>query len=294
MVSLRPTSSAQNAIGHIDALLSKATAVRGSSVHPLDAFKAYLAWSIEALRSLSAVLDGEDVISVLQTTGFRLIHAANSGTYPSGVLGELVAYELDEQIRVLTALKMSLRSDMERWEFQGALTLAPTLHIGVVDTNVLMLFSEDLHARDWNEPLDVRRGEKIAIVIPEAVVRELDTLKRSTGTMNVDGQKVERRTLARRALRAINTAFPGRDTTCVLRGSRDAEHTVVSSVKLILHLNNLRHPALPDADAEIIDRALALEPWGKSVSLLTGDSSMRFRAQHAGLRAVELDGMSRA
>lgn len=286
MVSLRPDASVQNAIGHLDALANKAHTILGSASDAVGAFNAYLSWSVEAMRTLRTVLDAESVISLLETTGFRLIHAADPGAYSHAALGQLVRTELDAQVRTLDEVKKSLRAELLRWEFRGAMTLEPSVHIGVLDTNVLMLHGQHLPERDWNGLLDVRVGQPIVLVIPQAVIRELDRLKRANGKMRVGGKEYEQRDLARRALRTINHAFPEQQTTYGLR-ERATTGEVVSILRLVLQLDDLRHEALPDADAEIIDRALSLVPFGKSVTLLTGDTSMRFRAEHAGLHAVE-------
>jgi hypothetical protein len=49
-------------------------------------------------------------------------------------------------------------------------------------------------------------------------------------------------------------------------------------------VDDLRHERLPDADAEIVDRALYLkEMSGRPVRFISDDQGMQFRARTAGL-----------
>lgn len=293
MISLLPYANPQNAIEHFVSLSSRATGIRGSASDPLAASADYLIWSIEAMRTLRTVLEPESVCALIETTSFRLIHAVDAGSYPRLALGSIVQAELDARILALDEAAGTLRKELSRWDWQGGLALQPTHYIGVLDTNVLMLQSEHLLARDWNTLVDARFGQRISLVIPQAVILELDRLKRSNGTMVVGGggggKKLQQRTLARRALRILNSAFPGKETVFTLRESRDDNNQVVSPLRLVIHLDDLRPQAFAEADAEIIDRALSLQPWAQKVTLLTDDTSMRFRAEHAGLRARQSD-----
>lgn len=291
MVSLHPDAQASSAVASIDAIWGRASSILGSTVDSLDAFNEYLSWSVGALHSLRRVLEAEDVAALMETTGFRLIHAANPGAYSRLALGELVRAELAAQIDRLQAIRWQLRDDMRRWELLGGtLSLDPSIHIGVLDTNVLMLHGTNLADLDWNPILDARYGEKLALVVPQMVIRELDRLKRSSGKMRVGQQSLEQRDLARRALRCLNRSFPSDETTFdYRRPSRSAKGDVISRLWLVLQIDDLRHEALADPDAEIIDRTMSLKPWGKSVTLVTADTSMRFRAEHAGVRATEPD-----
>lgn len=253
----------------------------------LEVFNAYVPWSIEARRVLRTVLDAESVSALVETVGFRLIHAADPAAYSRLGLGDLVSAELDEQIAALDGAASQLREELERWEWSGGITRSPRHFVGVLDTNVLMLCASRLLECDWKPLVDAEVGQRISLVIPQTVVRELDKLKRASGIMHVGGEKLERRTLARQALRVINEAFPGQETVRQIRGSHDENDGIVSALRLVLQMDDLRHMGLPDPDAEIIDRALGLVPWAAKVTLLTGDTSMRFRAEHAGLHALE-------
>jgi len=145
-----------------------------------------------------------------------------------------------------------------------------------------MLHAEHLKELNWPTTIGTREGRPLALVIPQAVVGELDRLKRSNGAMKIGGESVSQRSLARRALAVLTGAFP-RNTTSHELGDATAGGR---PLHLMLQLDDLSHQPLADTDAEIIDRALSLRPYGESLTLVTGDASMRFRAEHAGLRAT--------
>lgn len=286
MLALHPDANVQNAVATLADLASRASTIAGSEPDPLGVFNAYLGWSVTALRSLTRVLDTDSVRALIETTPFRIIHAIDPAAYSRPALGDLVRTELQSRVDALEAARLALTDEIERWTFRGERTKEPTQHAAVLDTNTIMEFSGRIEQIQWDAILQTSVGEPITVVIPIMVLRELDTLKHSNGTMLIADDAVPRRTLARAAIRVLDRAFPGDSTLYSIRGSRTVDNTVQSPLRLLLQLDDLRHASIPDPDAEIIDRALSLRPLVSSLTLITGDISMRVRAEHSGLRAA--------
>ena len=53
----------------------------------------------------------------------------------------------------------------------------------------------------------------------------------------------------------------------------------------MLILDDLDHVRLPSADAEILDQALAIQPFARTVTVASYDSNLIFMARQLGLRA---------
>lgn len=287
MIPLAPGANAQNVIRVLTELIASARSTMGSASDPAERLDRYRGFSINTQRHLRTNLSPTFIDNWFDTSISRLAHSVDPHSYPPLTLDALVSAALETLTTSLEEARDQLTAEFDRWDMRGAITFSPSQHIGVLDTNVLILHAGKLREVDWNTPLDARIGEPISLVIPQAVVRELDRLKRSTGKMRVGSELVEQRSLARRALRVIDESFLYDDTVSALK-TRTEGHPVISAVRLVLQLDTLRHAALADSDAEIIDRALTLLPFGATVTLLTGDTSMRLRARHVGLRAVEI------
>jgi hypothetical protein len=125
---------------------------------------------------------------------------------------------------------------------------------------------------DWRALDGITSAEPVRLVVPIAVIDELDGLKRDRNARVSDR--------ARSVLRALwELHGPSPLTAVQLRGR--------SAVTVEVLLDDSWHERHSNTDAEIIDRAVYTgELTGRSVLLVAGDNGMLYRAAAAGLKAV--------
>ena len=236
-----------------------------------DRYNQYLRWASETAASLGYVLRPSDVDQLVATPR----HWALQGLDPTsnGNAASLVDLELVERGRALTAAAELLAIAVARRETAAGPLVVP-------DTNVVLRPGNPFREADW--PGLVPGGDLgVALVVPLQVVDELDRLKR-TGKeyKDDDGRTIAVRTLARTALRTLGSLLPEPAARTALRPGSPA-------VTVELLMDPPGHARLPDPDAEIVDRALALQDLlGLPVIVATLDLGMSLRARAAGLGVV--------
>jgi len=116
------------------------------------------------------------------------------------------------------------------------------------------------------------------VLVPLLVVDELDGLKRHSET----------KTRARGALKMLDEVFTRVSQSNTMGVLRQADGTLgLGPITMELLFDPPDHERLPDNDAEIVDRALAVKALaGRPVTMVTYDKNMAFRARYAGLQAV--------
>jgi predicted nucleic acid-binding protein len=261
-----------------------------SAPNIVEQYRNYWDWAAKQSISLRQVMTVETVNQLFLTSSFEVIKEFNQAAAGTTAISSLLFSELVRIEERFKAAESELEAEVAKWTRRmGALTSRSWPHIAVLDTNVLMRHSTTLKDLTWREVLDTREGQTIALVIPYAVILELDNLKFASGTMQgtqgADGKELSRRDVARRALNQIELWFPGdRDVTHLasLPGGLPTE------IYLALQVDELSHVPLATADREIIEQARRLRPFSSSLKVVTGDTSMRVLSEHAGVSAVEL------
>ena len=160
-------------------------------------------------------------------------------------------------------------------------------HAVVLDTSVLLRHADELIEIEWNRGLNVFPHVTIALGIPMVVVDELDRLKASNASMSIDGEKHATRTLARRALKSLDTVFRGGYLGRLVRQRGTTGVNSFADLHAILIIDDPNQKRLGDADLEIIDQAVRLRPFTADVALATSDQAMIFRARSAGPKAFK-------
>lgn len=130
----------------------------------------------------------------------------------------------------------------------------------------------------------VTPGWAVHVLVPLLVVDELDRLKRDS----------QARTRARVALKMLNDVFARVSEDRTMSLLRKADDTPgpdglpgLGPITMELLFDPPNHERLPDPDAEIVDRALAVQSLaGRPVTMVTYDISMALRARYAGLKVV--------
>ncbi|KPM51971.1 hypothetical protein ACG83_30830 [Frankia sp. R43] len=262
---------------------------------------AYLDWADEASRQLRGLVPADDVQRLVFGGRYRdLLDLALSETVTAQhgvesfrrstaeaynrttqitqhpVVNALLSRELDDRTQVLKETQNALEAKVDHWAHVGALV--------VLDTS-FYVEHDKLEDIDFAGVLDLP-GEDIHLIVPMAVVDELDGLKRHR----------DKRWRAGYTLAVLDRVWRD-DSTMRLGRLRDAQTAhddpsgapVAGAVTVGLLPDPRGHVRLPITDDEIVDRAAAVRAIaGRPVTVVTYDTGMSTRARLAGLKALKL------
>jgi rRNA-processing protein FCF1 len=241
--------------------------VVGTNIEALGRLNGWRKWVGATAWALGPSLTASAQRKYVRGEHYELLQALDPSSY-----GDQLMWLIDTETRVridaLTGGADELEQVLKRWTQHGREVAL------VLDTNVLLTFGQNLmHAR-WYDVIGRLSSVPISLVIPIQVVEELDTQK--------DRGAPEARTLARMTLKWLDDIFGDgyHDDTI------EAAGTAFGRFTFRLLVDDLDRVPLPRTDADIIDRALALQPFVERVIVVSEDRSMRFRAKAAGLGAT--------
>jgi hypothetical protein len=258
---LSETVTVEQAVTHLSECIRESQNP-GSWGSPGDVFKLvdrYLQWVETTELRLTSLTRDPDVSTMLLTERHWYIRRcgasiADPRPWP------LVEAEVEAQRRVLNRLLQDLKERSTR------LSSAPG-HVTVVDTNLLFHFQPPEQI-PWPEVLG---HDLVRLVVPLRVVEELDAKKYARRDDLADR--------ARRLLSNLEMAVGPNGAPGQLRDRVTIEVPVDSGAR--------RRPA--DADQEILDACREMHQLtGRGVTLVTGDTAMRLRAQACGTHATQL------
>lgn len=242
----------------------------------------YVRWVLDQGRTLRGQIARSDLDQLLFTPGFyRLLDAAQTGTVQKA---QLLEAEMSDCQAGLVAAHETLRKELAIWNAAADSTLA------VVDTSVFL--SHPAWTRDDNPAAVIASipwadelgsgSDDVLLVLPEVVIRELDRLKESSNR--------EARFRAQVTLAVVDKLLPDPFGTVPIRVN-DPDGDAVTGrgeVWLRMFYDDPAHRPLDDADAEIIDRALAVQTLaGRAVQLMTMDTGMALNARRAGIAVAK-------
>jgi rRNA-processing protein FCF1 len=232
---------------------------------------AYQTWASQASSQLRYVLDLPQVEHLIDTRRHDFLFNMFGG--PEGLLNYSISAEQEDRARVFGEALDGLRAAEARCTAMPRALLVP-------DTNIYLHQDVYFHELNWHEIAET--SDEVRLLIPMAVMRELDRAKRTPGSKPVSFTNKEAiRDRARLASKRIRTSFENPDSIPEL----------ATKVTTELLMDPRGHRAIEDADSEIIDRALALQTMaGRRVSIVTTDGNMQFGAHVAGLAAILLPG----
>lgn len=279
MIRLAPGANPKNALQMVTDAATKLANVLGSGT-AFDQYNKYLEWASQQGNVLSYQLHADELDRIITTRRYWSLLSLDTTTIQFTTLAELVRGEVTQRALNLEEAKKRLTADLARWDHGEAVAV-------VLDTNVwLKHFEDPIKDIDWNSLLDERQGVPLVLSVPMKVVDELDRHKRSRENAPKGGRPLRRRAgLALRYLES-HAAAPGERT--VLQEGRMSTRPATSSIYLSILEQPLNQPQIPDADLEIIDRSLAIQPYAKDVRLVTTDFGMIFRAGQAGLKTTRV------
>ena len=198
MIELRPGVQIDYAIDRVQWAASEANnaANRITGNHPSDAASHYLRWTEDATGQLGNVLTPDAVTEIVQTQAYWQLRAA-TGAEPrllSAVLGEL----RNRQAR-LEAIGQELTRWHRRWASDPA-----AYTIVVPDTTMFLEPNQAFQDIEWQQTVGGQQA--LRVVVPLAVIDELDRLKRQ-------GNNTTARS-ARDAIRCLSATLPLRVESC--------------------------------------------------------------------------------
>lgn len=245
--------------------------VPGKSFTVVDRYTNYIAWVANSVRLLRMQVSEGDLSRLLLSRRYWTLQAM--ATSPTGMTGDLVDAELADRGAILEDTLRDTREEFQRWSRVQRLVVA--------DTTVYCQHPKKLEEMDLAALIECRE-EQIELVVPVAVVDELDNLKQSRD------KHLRWRAMYTLAVfdRVAGTSGVGR-----LRESVDSalrEDGIPRGELWIDVLFDLPgHVRFPIMDDEIVDRALAVQILsGKDVTFLTYDTGQAMRARKAGLARV--------
>ncbi|MGF9760886.1 PIN domain-containing protein [Microvirga sp. 0TCS3.31] len=190
---------------------------------------------------------------------------------PQPLLEYSIAAEKEDRARVFEEVLTGLRA------VESSCAAMPEVLV-LPDTNVYLHQDAYFDELDWRDI--AATSDEVRLLIPMAVMREIDKAKRASGNKTVSfANKEALRDRARLTSKRIRTLFEKPDSVAELKAKLTVE----------LLMDPRGHRAIEDSDSEIIDRGLALQTMSsRDVSIVTSDGNMQFGAHVAGLGATLL------
>lgn len=254
---------------------------RGGS--PGDLLRAYRQWSNEQVRQLSFRLTAPSLDALITTPRHWTLQALDPGSYGDG-LWELVQLEIDSVKRGLESARRDVATRQNLWGTEAGSSAGSVV---MLDTNVILRHFSDLLEIDWSSAMFASSHHPIILGVPLVVVEELDGLKSASNSqkMTVAGDEQPTRSLARQALKALDSWFSEDPIRVTLRPQNYGNRGLNAEVKMVLVIDDLDHQRLPSNDAEIIDLTMQAKAYTTNVALASYDTAMLFRARALGVAA---------
>jgi hypothetical protein len=259
----------------LDDLLNRARSIQGPEVD--HRHTAYFRWVGDAESTLTNQVHRSDIERLLHTPRYWALAqmAEEPSNYPCAT-NELLNLEIQQRVDELQAARDDLEKQIARWSVLGG--------FAVPDTGVFINHEYKIRDIDWAPHLG-SRSEPVHLLLPIAVVDELDDLKQH--------QNPHVRWRAGHTLGVLTELFKaGSDGRPEVRPRDPIDVNKVlpsGPVTIELLLDPPGHVRLPITDDEIVARVLAVQPLaGRPITILTYDNGMAFRARSAGLRAVQI------
>jgi hypothetical protein len=239
---------------------------------PIDA---YFGWTDSAVGQLTGQIAESDIQRLIFTPRYwALLGSPSIGTPQYYAVLER---EIDQRISDLDAAYRELDTQIDRWS-----DLATYV---VPDTSFFCQGESLFDEADYHGLLHATWIERIRLLIPIAVVDELDGLKEARTAVR-HRARVSLAILDRVIARSPQDPHPLRPPELRRLVGEYQAQTGPLTVEVLFDPPG--HARLPIMDDEIIDRALAVQPLaGRQVTLLTCDTNQSFGARSVGLNVVK-------
>ncbi|MYX34384.1 MULTISPECIES: PIN domain-containing protein [unclassified Streptomyces] len=280
LISALPSTNRENlckSLAEVHALLQD---VRAAGPGPARSrlFR-YLEWASKATDRLRHQISPADIDRLVLTRRYELLlssFGSSAGASSENLVNSLVTLETDERSAAFEEAMEALNRQITRWIRPAAFVVA--------DSSFYIQHPEKLEEADLAAICNLRE-EPIHLLFPMVVVDELDGLKQSNKTRWRAGYTL-----------AVLDRILGESGTSGTAILREEDYTPLQSqgiprgeITVEILFDPPGHRRLPINDDEIIDRALAIQPYtGSVVTLLTYDTGQATRARAAGLRFIKL------
>ncbi|MGW2116025.1 PIN domain-containing protein [Streptomyces zhihengii] len=281
LISPLPGASRDNVLKALNAQRTALSNLQSS--HPGTAYKwlvAYLRWAAEAARHLRNQLRDSDIDRLVLTRRYDALLAGASsglaGSHQQGFLNDLLNLEFSHRLEDFDEAIKSLRGRMEHFDERGLLVVA--------DTSVYIKHAAKLEEWDLRDMCGAR-DESLHLMLPMAVVDELDNLKQSKDKQTRWRAGYSLAVLERLLAKGVRApVLMEADASALASGGVPRGRVTIE----ILY-DPPGHVRLPISDDEIIDRSLAVQPVaGRPVRLMTYDTGQSMRGREAGLQVSKL------
>jgi hypothetical protein len=230
----------------------------------------YRQWANIASAALRPLVGATEVDRLVLTRRYWQLARAGFGTI------DLVMLELADRLADFDEALADLDADIKRW--------SPPEIIVVADTTVYIEAPDKIEDLDFR-PLVAVREEPIRLVVPIAVLDELEGLKRH--------QDRHKRWRAGYSLAVFEDRLPNGVGAARLRAADfsplDDGGIPRGEISIEVLFDPPGHLRLPISDDEIVARSAALQAVsGRDVHLLTYDTTMSLRARAARLTVTKM------
>ncbi|MFC7794644.1 PIN domain-containing protein [Streptomyces cinereoruber] len=233
----------------------------GNYYRPDENMLKYLTWATESVRVLTSQIRAQDIDELIRTPQYWALLAGAgqiNGRLEAALSNGLLALEMQHRVEALGKAVEAFQEQMQRWP---AVT-----SVLVLDTSFFIQHETKLEDTDFFA-LAGAGAEAVRVTVPLVVVDELDRLKES---------------------RDKPTRWRAGYSLAVLDRLAGSEERL-GRVKVEVLFDNPGHVRLPEADDEIVDRALAVHTIASGpVQLVTYDTGMAMRARWVGLPVLKL------
>jgi|HubBroStandDraft_6_1064221.scaffolds.fasta_scaffold01437_8 rRNA-processing protein FCF1 len=268
-VSLRPNVDAGEAMRLLkeraDNIVSEAQPA--GVTHIVDRRSAYVNATTTTEKRLRTIFSMHDAAALFDGPRHRDICSMTAGEQ----LGPMISAEVDDISHRLNTLSMEHDNALKIWEDRNAAVV-------VLDSTVYMEHPNKFEDVDFHEMLN--RSGPVRILVPMVVIDELDRLKTSGDP--------KKRWRPAHALAVIDDRIDNPPWLGLLHDAVHESAHIRGPVVVEIVFDFPSHIRLPLPDDEIVDRAVACQPYAGPVTLVTYDTGQAQRARMARLNVLKL------
>lgn len=242
---------------------------------PADLHLAYIQWVSDAVSRLSLEVATRDLERLVLTRRSWLLQSLTDvgDSQPARVL---INTEFNQQIMAFDAAIKAIDAEITRWQQPGVLVIP--------DSSFYITHPDQLEQVHFGQLLSVRE-KPVRLIVPMAIVDELDRLKES-GNKHVRWRATYTLAVLDRVLQSPSTPaiLSDEDFSALNEGGIPRGRVTIEVM-----FDPPGHARLPITDDEIVSRAFAAQNRrGRDATLVTYDTGQATRARHAGLHVVKL------
>ncbi|HET6296198.1 MAG TPA: PIN domain-containing protein [Kribbella sp.] len=264
LVRLVPGANQDHVLATLRQVTTDALNLRSFGGTPQELYNKYSSWVRDSVRVLSNLLSPADIERLLLTRRYWALQATG-GAGLVVAMRHLLDTEIEERHLAFEETYGRLAHEFGRWGGPG--------HLVVADTSVYMDHDQKFEDLEVDKILRVS-GELVHLLIPIAVIDELDNLKRGKDRWRPG-----------HTLAVLDKVLEKPTEIATMREAAEG----VGKLTVEIVFDPPEHSRLPIMDEEIIDRALAVkEVARRQVTLITYDTSQSTRARARGLKTLKL------